>query len=228
LNQKALVQGTEFSIPSILATANRIGTATVQAYHWRLVAVLWPAEKKPEPGIVVVLVKPRFPLIETNLVITTNERDYMIDLKSKEKTYHSAVEWTYPQQRTTVFASSTQQSPTAQPAPDTGVRNFIYSLQAPPGGIPDWAPQAVYDDGHRVYVEFHPSINDIRRPPLYLLGADGTAQMVNYRSEPNRYVVDELFDCAALRMGTERVVIRRTLPRPSAPSYLSKGPVNKE
>jgi len=188
---------------------------------------LWPSETQPESGRVCVLIKPRFPGLKTNLIIATNERTYMIDLKSSEETYHSAVEWTYPQPPT-VLPSPTKPAPPAVPVDDRHTRNFLYSLQAPARGLPPWAPEAVYDDGHRVYVQFHSSINDVRRPPLYLLDSDGTARMVNYRTEPNRYVVDELFDRAALRIGNERVVIERILPRPAAPSYVRNGSFSKE
>lgn len=175
---------------------------------------VWPNDAPAKTDRVSVLIKPRFPLLQTNLVIATNEREYLIDLRSFEKTYHSAVEWTYPQ-APVVFSSQTRQR-IALPARASNTRNFIYSLQAPPGGLPPWAPEAVYDDGHRVYVQFAPSINDFRRPPLYLLDDEGMARMVNYRTDGNRYVVDELFERAALRIGNERVVIQRTLPRPSA------------
>ncbi|MCO6439402.1 MAG: TrbG/VirB9 family P-type conjugative transfer protein [Phycisphaerae bacterium] len=166
-------------------------------------------------GRVSVLIKPRFPLLQTNLVIATNERIYLIDLRSQEQTYHSAVEWTYPSSPTVIHAESVsrERQPTAR---KNGVRNYLYSLKAPRGGLPPWAPQAVYDDGHRVYVEFDPSIDDHERPPLYLLDPDGMARMVNYRTESNYYVVDRLFDRAALRIGSQRVVIERVRPRPNA------------
>jgi type IV secretion system protein VirB9 len=178
---------------------------------------IWPSAAQSNDGRSSILIKPRFPLLQTNLVIATNEREYLIDLKSVEKTYHSAVEWTYPQ-RPVIFPSRHEPRRPDLAVRGTSKRNYIYSLQAPPGGIPPWAPQAVYDDGHRVYVEFAPSINDFRRPPIYLLDADGVARMVNYRTEANRYVVDELFERAALRIGNERVVIQRTLPRSAAAS----------
>ncbi len=175
---------------------------------------LWPQERQPEPGIVHVLIKPRFPMIKTNLFITTNERVYIIDLQSTEETYHSVIEWTYPR-RMAIPLPASSAPPAPVTAPQSLVRNYVYSLKAPVGGPPPWAPKAVYDDGHRVYIDFDPSINDLRRPPLYLLDSSGMARMVNYRTEANRYVVDELFDRAALRIGEERVVIQRTLPRPA-------------
>jgi type IV secretion system protein TrbG len=44
-----------------------------------------------------VLVKPTRPDITTNLVITTDRRIYMLELRSGEKPYMPAVAWAYPQ-----------------------------------------------------------------------------------------------------------------------------------
>jgi len=171
---------------------------------------LCPDKSVVETQRVSVLIKPRFPALRTNLVIATNERTYLIDLKSLEDTYHSAVEWTYPQPMTYVPPKRTRSTVAA--ASDTGPRNFVYTLWTPSGQLPAWAPEAVYDDGHRTYIQFAASINDHERPPFYLLDANGKAQMVNYRTEARRYVVDQLFDRATLRLGSLYVVILRAPP----------------
>ena len=165
-------------------------------------------------GRVSILIKPRFPGLQTNLVVATNERIYLIDVKSDEETYHSAVEWTYPKSPV-VFRTDKVSRRQESPVRKSGIRNYLYTLKAPPNGLPSWAPRSVYDDGHRVYVEFDPSIDDLERPPLYLLDPHGMARMVNYRTESNYYVVDRLFDRAALRIGSERVVIERVRRRPN-------------
>jgi len=133
---------------------------------------LWPQDKQPDAGIVLVLIKPRFPLVKTNLFITTNERVYIIDLKSTEQTYHSAVEWTYPQRKAT-RSTATYAPPAPLPERETYPRNYLYTLKAPPSGPPPWAPKSVYDDGHRVYIEFDPSVNDMRRASTSVPVPDG-------------------------------------------------------
>ena len=55
-------------------------------------------------------------------------------------------------------------------------------------------------------------------PPLYVLGVDGkTSELVNYRVDGRRLVVDRLFDRAELRFGLrrweQRVRIERTAAR---------------
>lgn len=184
-------------------------------------------QTQPGHERISVLVKPRLPGLQTNMIISTNERIYLIDLKSHEQTYHSAVEWTYPRPMNVIVPVS-RPRPAASFVPQPERRNYVYSLQAPPNGLPPWAPQTVYDDGHRVYIEFPPSINDHERPPLFLLDSDGIARMVNYRTEGNRYVVDRLFDRGALRIGGERVVIHRTLLRPATPRHPSRASIHPE
>src|SRR5262245_60846577 len=47
-----------------------------------------------------VLVKPTRPAIETNLVINTDRRTYLIELRSNDKPYMPSVAWFYPESRT--------------------------------------------------------------------------------------------------------------------------------
>ena len=46
-----------------------------------------------------VLVKPTRPAIETNLVVNTDRRTYLIELRSHDKPYMPAVAWFYPESR---------------------------------------------------------------------------------------------------------------------------------
>jgi type IV secretion system protein VirB9 len=51
-------------------------------------------------------------------------------------------------------------------------------------------------------------------PPLFVIGASGNSELVNYRAQQNYYVVDRLFAAAELRLGDKdsqrRVRIVRT------------------
>lgn len=154
-----------------------------------------------------VLIKPRRPALQTNLVIATNERTYLLDLKSVESAaYHSVVEWTYPHAPTKppTIASSTPPTPSSP-----GTRNYAYLIKVPRDHAPRWTPVCVFDDAHRVHVRFPDNIDDVRRPPLFIVDPDGAVRLVNYHVEGRSYVVHELFDRAVLRLGSERVVIDR-------------------
>jgi type IV secretion system protein VirB9 len=160
-----------------------------------------------------VLVKPTRPDISTNLVITTDRRIYMIELRSGESPYMPAVAWAYPQPP----ASQRQAVPAAPVIPAAAARNYRYTLT---GDNPPWRPLAVYDDGRRVYVEFPRGIVQGEMPPLFVIGADGEPQIVNSRIHQNILIVDRLFGAAELRLGGGRrqqtVRIVRSDGRPSS------------
>ena len=160
-----------------------------------------------------ILVKPSRPDITTNLVVTTDRRVYMLELRSGEKPYMPAVAWAYPQQP----AGQRQAVPTTPVIPAVAARNYRYGLT---GDNPAWKPVAVYDDGRRVYVEFPRGIVQGEMPPIFVLGADGEAQIVNSRIHQHILIVDRLFGAAELRLGSgnrQQVVrIVRTNPTQAA------------
>ncbi|MFO1143004.1 MAG: P-type conjugative transfer protein TrbG [Amaricoccus sp.] len=144
-----------------------------------------------------VLLKPIQPGIETNLVITTDRRTYMLELRSGAKPYMPSVAWTYPGRaglRTAVPARAVQP---AVPA----VRNYRYALQ---GSNPPWRPVSVFDDGRHVYVVFPRGVVQGEMPPLFVVGPRGETQIVNSRVRQNVLIVDRLFAAAELRLGEGR------------------------
>jgi P-type conjugative transfer protein TrbG len=159
-----------------------------------------------------VLVKPTRASIETNLVVNTDRRTYLIELRSRERPYMPSVAWYYPE---TVRERS--RSATLKPVlPDPAQRVFRYAIE---GDSPPWRPLAAYDDGRKVYVEFPQRIVQGEMPPLFVIGPDGTIQLVNYRAYGNVLIVDRLFAAAELRLGGEhqqKVRIVRTDGRPSS------------
>ncbi|RWE06253.1 MAG: P-type conjugative transfer protein TrbG [Mesorhizobium sp.] len=159
-----------------------------------------------------VLVKPTRTEITTNLVITTDRRTYMIELRSGEKPYMPSVAWAYPRvpsQRTRIPATPT--------IPVRAARNNRYGLT---GDRPPWRPVSVYDDGRRVYVEFPRGIVQGEMPPIFVIGPDGQPEIVNSRIHQNIMIVDRLFGAAELRLGggdrQQTVRIVRIDGRPSS------------
>ncbi|MEQ8177183.1 MAG: P-type conjugative transfer protein TrbG [Sphingomonadales bacterium] len=143
---------------------------------------------------VLVLVKPSRADITTNLVITTDKRTYMIELRSGEKPYMPAVAWAYPPPP----SGGTQTLPATPVIPAVAARNYRYGLT---GDNPPWKPIAVYDDGRRVYVEFPRGIVQGEMPPIFVLGPNGETQIVNSRIYQHILIVDRLFGAAELRLG---------------------------
>ena len=56
-----------------------------------------------------------------------------------------------------------------------------------------------FDEGRKVYVKFPRGIAQGETPPLFVIGASGESQLVNYRVRGNHMIVDRLFAVAELR-----------------------------
>ncbi len=160
-----------------------------------------------------VLVKPSRADITTNLVITTDRRTYMLELRSGERPYMPSVAWAYPQP----VGGARQAVPATPVIPAISARNYRYGLT---GDNPPWKPVTVYDDGRRVYVEFPRGIVQGEMPPIFVIGPEGEAQIVNSRIHQHILIVDRLFGAAELRLGggdrQQTVRIVRTDGRPSS------------
>ncbi|WP_269140818.1 P-type conjugative transfer protein TrbG [Oryzicola mucosus] len=144
-----------------------------------------------------VLVKPTRADISTNLIITTDRRTYMLELRAGEKPYMPAVTWSYPQSP----AANRQSAPASPIIPTLHARNYRYGLE---GDNPPWKPVTVFDDGRRVYVEFPRGIVQGELPPLFVIGPDGEPQIANSRVYRNMLIVDRLFGAAELRLGSDK------------------------
>ena len=87
---------------------------------------------------------------------------------------------------------------------------FRYAVS---GSNPPWKPLRAFDDGEKVYIQFPPGIAQGELPPLFVIGAQGDGQLVNYRFRSPYYIVDRLFGAAELRLGGDKgdvVRIERT------------------
>jgi type IV secretion system protein VirB9 len=156
------------------------------------------------------MVKPTRPSIETNLVVNTDRRTYLIELRSREKPYMPSVSWFYPEDR----ISRVRSLPPTPFIPDQAQRRYRYTIE---GDNPPWRPVSAYDDGRKVYIEFSAGIGQGEMPPLFVIGPDGKTEIVNYRAYGNVLIVDRLFAAAELRLGGEnqqKVRIIRSDGRP--------------
>lgn len=144
-----------------------------------------------------IMVKPTRSGIETNLVVNTDRRTYLIELRSREKPYMPSVAWFYPENRT----AAVRNKPPVPFIPDVSLRRYRYTID---GDAPPWRPVNAYDDGRKVYIEFSPGIAQGEMPPLFVIGADGKTEIVNYRVYKNILIVDRLFAAAEFRLGSEK------------------------
>jgi type IV secretion system protein VirB9 len=156
----------------------------------------------------LLLVKPRRAGLQTNLVITTDQRIYSLDLSSTDSsTYHTMIAWNYPFGDAVMIRNQVaQQQVQMQATVATGLEltkvNFNYQiLKQRHAKTPPWCPIRAFDDGRKTYIQFPPKVSVTEAPPLFVMGTHGDAQLVNYRVKGDWYIVDRLFDSAELRIG---------------------------
>jgi len=160
-----------------------------------------------------ILVKPFAAGLSTNLVITTDRRAYHLALESTASTAMAAIRWTYPQDELIALRrASAEAARTAPIANGLAIENlnFAYRIE---GDDPPWRPLRAFDDGRQVFIEFAQSISTGEAPPLFVLGAEGDVQLVNYRVRGRFYIVDRLFEAAELRLGERDQQVVRIVKR---------------
>jgi P-type conjugative transfer protein TrbG len=162
-------------------------------------------------GRTIVLVKPQSAGLRTNIVLITDRRTYLIEAISQVGSAYSAqMAWSYP--------AADEASHAATPLDGL---NFNYRIRTLRGRTPAWAPERVFDDGRRTWIEFSPEVASADLAPLFIVTGEG-AELVNYRvlstSGGQRYMVDRVFDVGELRLGVRAPIIVRIERNPAPPA----------
>jgi P-type conjugative transfer protein TrbG len=163
---------------------------------------------------VVIFVKPIRADLRTNIVLTTDQRTYLIEAVSTAgAAYTSVLSWNYPQdlareaaarrERAQAVVGGLAAAAVVADAVPVDRLNFRYRIEPRKKRPPVWTPVRVFDDGIKTYIEFPADLTTREAPPLFLLGQDDQAQLVNYRQKGVYYVVDHLIERAELRLGDE-------------------------
>ena len=144
----------------------------------------------------ILLVKPAAAGLRTNIVLVTDRRTYLVEAVSQAgEAYSAEIAWCYP---------DAEQSAHTQ----GGALNFDYRVRVLRGVRPAWTPLRVFDDGRRTWIEFAEATQASELPPLFVITGEG-AELVNYRIDGRRYMVDRVFDRAELRLGVRAEQIVR-------------------
>lgn len=156
-----------------------------------------------------VLVKPFASGLATNLVITTDRRSYHLQLTATARTAMAALSWTYPADQLIALRQKEAQVAAAAPIAASLSVDSLHFNYTVNGDSPAWRPLRAFDDGRQTFVEFPASIAVGEAPPLFVIGAAGEAELVNYRMRGRFYVVDRIFDRAELRLGAGKQQVVR-------------------
>jgi len=182
----------------------------------------------------LLIVKPIEPGLDTDLIIPTDRRTYVVRLVSDPTRYVSRVAFRYPADDHAKWSNFQAQQDAArrdaelvaeqagaaqkerdkkdgvvEMAPNAIDRlYFDYKVQGDPNLLPD----RVMDDGQHTYI-FYPDNNRFRELPTLMIVANGKSELVNFRVEGSKYVVDRLFDKAVLIVGVGKKQTKVTITR---------------
>src|SRR5580658_7330523 len=172
-----------------------------------------------------IILKPRAPGLDTNILITTDRRAYYLRLISKPEDYVARVAFAYPeddtrkwQQQVAAQQALAKQEKHAAEVPPAVIAvekvNFDYTIR---GGDEHIRPVRVFDDGAKTYIQMPAELEHREAPVLLVVGNDGKGEMTNYRVKDQTYIVDRLFDHANLVLGAgkkaQKVEISRGQPK---------------
>jgi type IV secretion system protein VirB9 len=186
---------------------------------------------KDDFAIPMIVIKPKTPGLDTDLLVTTDRRAYYVRLISKPEEYLARVAFAYPDDDDAKWKAylareqeqrRRQEFEASQITPVESMENlyFNYIIQ---GGDSNMRPVRVVDDGKKTYIQMPLESAHRELPMLAVLGPDGKAELVNYRIKADMYIVDRIFDRGALILGVGRKAQRAEIIRGSAPGKKPKG-----
>lgn len=209
-----------------LASQPQIGDSR----RWEITPVMTGTGLDQAPMLVV---KPIEPGLETDLIIPTDRRTYVVKLISDPARFISRLAFQYAGDDRVKWAAFQAQQDAAKhdaealaeqqkakdkqqgvmPMADNAIDNLYFDYKF--SGDPAFEPTRVLDDGQHTYL-IYPNDGRFRELPTLLILVNGKTELVNFRVEGSRYVVDRLFDKAILVVGVgkkqTKVTITRTTP----------------
>ncbi len=157
-----------------------------------------------------LLIKPLDVGLDTSMVVTTNRRVYHFRLRSSRTAFMPFVSFIYPEDATAkweAMRSREVKERQTNTIPQTGEYLGNLSFNYEVSGSARWKPTRVYNDGRKTIIEMPDALAQGEAPTLLVVRKDGglfseaETQMVNYRLQGNRYIVDTIFDKAILIAG---------------------------
>jgi type IV secretion system protein VirB9 len=168
-----------------------------------------------------VMIKPLASDIATNVIINTDRRTYQLDLVSSPKDFMPSVSFSYPDDALKAWGSfmsekkkERENNVTLSSGYSIDPENLHLAYEIRGKDSLRWKPLRVWDDGVKTYIQFKTgSTRKSVEAPVLVVYEHKKEVLVNYRAARDMYIVDKVFDKAALIAGTgaaqDRVVITR-------------------
>ena len=195
--------------------------------RWEITPVLSGSGLEETP---LLIVKPIEPGLETDLIVPTNRRTYIVRLVSDPARFVSRLAFQYPGDDAERWAAFQARQEAAKrdaetvaeqarekdkragvvPMAENALDNLYFDYRLK--GDAAYRPKQVFDDGKHTYL-IYPNDGRFRELPTLLIMANGKSELVNFRVDGSRYIVDRLFDKAILVVGVGKKQTRVTITR---------------
>lgn len=154
-------------------------------------------------------IKPAYSGLETSFIIITDKRIYHLMLKSFKDVYMTQVKWEYPNtmpfKLTSDLNNKVSKLSKETFSVDPTYLSFDYKMTYSVFKKPYWIPQRIYDDGKRTYIVMDETVLHMTSPVLF----NKRNERINYSVNKNLIVINELIEKVTLRVGNEKVVIKK-------------------
>lgn len=204
--------------------------------RWEITPVLSGSGLDETP---ILIVKPIEAGLETDLIVPTDKRTYVVRLVSDHTRFVSRLAFQYPDEdRAKWVAFAVRQDESKRnadaiaeerrekdkkagvvPMADNAVDRLYLDYRL--SGDEHLRPDHVFDDGQHTYL-IYPNDGRFRELPTLLLVVNGKSELVNFRVDGSRYIVDRLFDKAILVVGVGKKQTRVTITRETPYSQAGK------
>ncbi len=195
--------------------------------RWEITPVLSGSGLDETP---ILIVKPIEAGLETDLIVPTDRRTYVVRLVSDPARFVSRLAFQYPDEERAKWAAFTARQDEAKRSAeaiaeerrekdkkagiltlaDNAVERLYLDYKL--SGDEHLRPDHVFDDGQHTYL-IYPNDGRFRELPTLLLVVNGKTELVNFRVDGSRYIVDRLFDKAILVVGVGKKQTRVTITR---------------
>jgi len=195
--------------------------------RWEITPVLSGSGLDETP---LLIVKPIEAGLETDLIVSTDRRTYVFRLISDLTRFVTRLAFQYPGEDAAKWATFQAREDAARhdaeavaeqarekdkrsgvvPMAENALDNLYFDYKL--NGDAAYRPQQVFDDGQHTYL-IYPNDGRFRELPTLLIQVNGKSELVNFRVDESRYIVDRLFDKAILVVGVGKKQTRVTITR---------------
>ena len=195
--------------------------------RWEITPVLSGSGFDETP---LLILKPIEAGLETDLIVSTDRRTYVFRLISDPTRFVSRLAFQYPGEDAAKWATFKARQDAARhdaeavaeqarekdkragvvPMAENALDNLYFDYKL--NGDAAYRPQQVFDDGQHTYL-IYPNDGRFRELPTLLIQVNGKSELVNFRVDESRYIVDRLFDKAVLVVGVGKKQTRVTITR---------------